>query len=77
MAWQLPSGKNKSVLSYLLIILAFGVLVFAIYLFFKFRINAIETSATPAYRLTVNISRTEPSFPIIIKTNTKDENNFY
>jgi hypothetical protein len=52
MARQLPSMRNKPVFSYLLIILAFALLVFVIYMFFKFKISAIEKGATPVYQTT-------------------------
>ena len=42
MAWQLLSKKNKSAISYLLIILAFALLVLGVFFFFKFRIKVIE-----------------------------------
>jgi hypothetical protein len=52
MPWQIPSKKNKSIINYVLIILAFALLVFVIYLFFKFKINAIEKGSTSAYQTT-------------------------
>jgi hypothetical protein len=48
MPWQLPSKKNRSAINYLLIVLLFALLAFGIYLFFKFRINAMEKGTSLA-----------------------------
>jgi len=42
MAWQFPYKKNKSIINYLLIILAFALLVSGVFIFFRFRIKVIE-----------------------------------
>ena len=50
MAWQLPS-KNKSAINYLLIVLVFALLAFGIYMFFTFKIKAIEKGTTSAWQI--------------------------
>jgi hypothetical protein len=42
MAWHFLPNKSKSAISYLLIILAFALLVLGVFIFFKFRIKVIE-----------------------------------
>ena len=49
-ALQLPSKKIKPWINYLLIVLGFMLLALAIYLFFKFRIKAIEKENTSVYQ---------------------------
>jgi len=56
MALRFSSTKNKSWISYLLIVLAFVVLVCGIYLFFKFRIKAIEKGSKSAYQVNNKIN---------------------
>ena len=47
---QLPSEKNRWWINYLLIVLGFLLIAFGIYLFFKFKIKAIEKENTSAYQ---------------------------
>ena len=60
MILRLLSRINKSVISYLLIILAFALLVLFVYLFFKFKIKALEKESKYGYQATNKINIEKP-----------------
>jgi len=47
MGWL--AQKNKSVIRYLLIVLAFVLLAFAVFVYFKYRIKMIERENEPGF----------------------------
>jgi hypothetical protein len=47
MDWHFLSGKNKSVIRYVLIVLVFVLLALGVYLFFKSRIKMMEKENEP------------------------------
>ena len=52
MAWQPSSKKNKSGISYLLIVLVFALLIWGVFVFFKFKIKEIENGRKSGFQTT-------------------------
>ena len=59
------SNKNKPWINYLLIMLAFAVLLFGIYLYFKYKLKTIEKESITAYEAKRKVSRYKHVFSVV------------